>query len=178
MILYEASTVKILPTRKCGFFIFATRFIESFFYFANMGGYMQLEIIENPDESQIVIYKIARVVFAETYMPTLAAVEALVSMIQNVAKQFNRDISEVIKDENLFGSIKSESSRHNYLSVDVNDRAFQMCLRVVKRMMHGTLPDKCFGAVRFHRADEMPDWAVSRGYIADVDGLLFYTWGE
>ena len=55
-----------------------------------------------------------------------------------------------------------------------NNRALQMCVRVVARMMHGSLPDRCFGAIRFHHTDEMPDWATSRGYIADVDGLLFY----
>lgn len=139
---------------------------------------MQLELIRNPDESQIEIYKIARVVYAETYMPTLSAVEALASMIKNITIKSNRNVMDVISDENIFGSIKTDSPRHKYLSVDANNRAFQMCVRVVGRMMRGNLDDACFGATRFHRADEMPDWAVARGYIADVDGLLFYNMGE
>ena len=135
---------------------------------------MQLELIHNPDESQAEIYKIARVIYAETYMPTLPSVEALVSMIKNIVIKYNRNITEVVSDKNIFDSLKDDSPRHKHLSVDANNRAFQMCLRVVKRMMHGDFPDCCFGATRFHRADEMPDWAVARGYIADVDGLLFY----
>lgn len=138
---------------------------------------MQLALIHNPDESQIIIYKIARVIYAETYLPTLASVEALASMIKNIAKQSNRGVADVTDDADMFNSLQPESPRHKYLSVCATDRAFQMCLRVVKRMVFGDLPDCCSGATRFHHADEMPDWAVARGYIADVDGLLFYDMG-
>ena len=87
----------------------------------------------------------------------------------------NRDLSDVVSDENIFDSLKADSPRHKYLQVDIkNNRAFQMCLRVVERMIHGRLGDTCFGATCFHRTDEMPDWATSRGYIADIDGVLFY----
>lgn len=154
------------------------RLIGPFFISRIWGDDMQLELINNPDESQIVIYKIARVVYAETYMPTLAAVEALTSMIQNIVNHSNRSVLDVVNDADIFNVLKPESQRHKYLSVDASDRAFQMCVRVVKRMMHGSLPDCCFGAVRFHRVDELPDWAVARGYIADVDGLLFYNMVE
>ena len=139
---------------------------------------MQLEIIHNPDESQMDIYKIARVIYAETYMPTLPAVEALASMIQNITNLSDCTAGDVVCDMNIFDSLKNDSPRHKYLSVDANNRAFQMCVRVVKRMMHGNLIDTCFGATRFHRADEMPSWAVARGYVADVDGLLFYKMDE
>lgn len=139
---------------------------------------MQFSLIQNPNESQIDIYKTARVIYAETYMPTLPAVEALASMIRNIMNKSNCGVTDVINDTNVFSVQNPESGRHKYLSVDANDRAFQMCVRVVRRMMHDSLPDKCFGATRFHRVDEMPDWAVARGYIADVDGLLFYNMGE
>ena len=139
---------------------------------------MQLELIKNPDESQKDTYKIARVVYAETYMPTLASVEALTSMIKNIAVQSNRSVSDIANDSNVFNSLKNDSPRHDYLSVDANNRDFQMCVRVVRRMMHNNLPDMCCGATRFHHANEMPDWAVARGYIADVNGLLFYKMGE
>ena len=139
---------------------------------------MQMKLIRNPDELQLGAYKIARVVYAETYMPTLASVEALASMINNIVKQSNRDAVDVVTDKNIFSSLNDNSPRHKYLSVVANDRAFQMCVRVVNRMLHNTLPDSCFGATRFHRADEMPQWALARGYVADVDGLLFYNMGE
>jgi len=137
---------------------------------------MQLEIINNPNESQIAIYKAARVIYAETYPEiTLPSVEALASMIKNVMIRTERVLTEVVSDKNLFGSLNENSNRHKYIGVDARDnRALQMCVRVVERMMHGNLPDTCFGAIRFHHADEMPDWATSRGYITDIDGLLFY----
>ena len=81
----------------------------------------------------------------------------------------------MVSDENIFDSLKQNSFRHKYLNADIkNNRAMHMCLRVVERMTHGGLVDTCFGATRFHHADEMPDWATSIGYIADIDGLLFY----
>lgn len=138
---------------------------------------MELNVISNPDITQTIAYKIARVIYAETYAPTLPAVEAMASMISNIAKQSNRDVADVIKDENIFSSLNPKSPRHKYISVDASDRAFQMCVRVVKRMLRGVLPDMCSGATRFHRADELPEWAFARGYIADIDGLLFYVMG-
>ena len=162
----------------CGFFIFRDPGFWAVFLFQKTGGYMQLELIHNPDETQIVIYKIARVLYAETYAPTLPAVEALASMIKNIMTQQNRCAIDVVSDETIFNSLCTESARHKYLSVDANNRAFQMCLRVARRMMFGDWVDTCFGAVCFHHADEMPDWATARGYIADIDGLLFYTAGD
>lgn len=139
---------------------------------------MHLELIHNPDNARGDIYKIARVIYAETYMPTLSSVEALASMINNIVTKSQRNAIDVVGDVNLFGALNPQSPRHKYISVDSNNRAFQMCVRVVTRMVHGNLPDKCFGATRFHRVDEMPNWAMARGYIADIDGLLFYNMGE
>jgi len=137
---------------------------------------MQIQVIKNPDESQIAIYRAARVIYAETYPTTLPAVEAMVSMIKNIMIRYRRELIDVVSDENIFSSINKNSPRHKYMNDDMRDnRAMQMCLRVVKRMMYGDMHDTCFGATRFHHADDMPAWATSRGYIADVDGLLFYT---
>ena len=140
---------------------------------------MQMELIKNPDESKIAIYKAARVIYAETFPSiTLPAVEALASMIGNIITQPNRDLIDVVSDKNIFDASDDDSPRHKYIKTDAkNNRALEMCVRVVERMMRGGLVDVCFGATRFHHADEMPDWATSRGYIADVDGLLFYIWG-
>ena len=139
---------------------------------------MQLDIIKNPDESQIVIYKAARVIYAESYPTTLPAVEALTSMVQNIMMQYDKSLMDVVSDKNIFDSLNENSLRHQYINTDIkNNRAFQMCVRVVERMMHGGLADSVFGATRFHHAYEMPEWATSRGYIADVDGLLFYIDG-
>ena len=137
---------------------------------------MQMDVIKNPDESQIDIYKAARVIYAESFPSTLPAVEALASMIKNIMTQSGRDLISVVSDKNIFDALDKNSPRYEYLNADAkNNRALQMCVRVVDRMVHGGLCDTCFGATRFHHADEIPDWATSRGYIADIDGLLFYV---
>ncbi len=135
---------------------------------------MHLKLIKNPDESKKIIYDISRVIYAETHATSLLVVEAMASMIKNISISSKKDFKDIISDESLFDSLKENSRNHQYLKIDSQNRAFQMCMRVVKRMLNGDLADCCFGATKFHHSDEMPDWAVARGYIADIDGLLFY----
>lgn len=135
---------------------------------------MQLTLIKNPDESLRPIYEIARVVYAQTNASSLAMVEALASMIANNARKTNRSVIDVARDAEIFDALNDSSALNQRLVVPTNNRGFQMCLRVVSRMMRGNLPDCCRGATRFHVSTQMPDWALARGYIADVDGLLFY----
>ncbi len=131
-------------------------------------------VINNPDETQRTIYKIARVVYAETSGTSLRATEALTSMIKNASKKLSRSIMDVISDPEIFDSLNKNSPRHKLLDVNADNRGLQMCVRVAHRMMHGGLPDCCYGATRFHHDDIIPAWAMARGYIADIDGLLFY----
>ena len=174
MILYIVSRVGNLPTHLCGFFIVIGPQFAGFLITTEKES-MQLEIIQNPDESQIATYRAARVIFAETYPTTLASVEAMASMIKNIMNKTGQSIIDIVSNKNLFDSLNENSPRHQYINMDIKDnRALQMCVRVVERMIRGGLGDTCFGATRFHHVDVMPDWATSRGYIADVDGLLFY----
>lgn len=135
---------------------------------------MQMILIENKDDTKFVPYKLARIVYAETNASSLAIVEATASMIYNVHIRYGKSFKDIANDENLFEVLKPESKRHQYLCVPANDRKFQMCLRIVQKMMHGNLRDTVFGATKFHHDDTIPDWAMSRGYIAEFDDVLFY----
>jgi hypothetical protein len=135
---------------------------------------MHLTLIKNPDESKIISYKITRVVYAETNASSLSAVEAMVSMIANICMTSKQELIDIIQNKDIFESLNDDFNRHKDLLVDATDRVFQMCLRVVQRMLNGDLCDKCCGATKFHRGELLPDWAVSRGYIAEIDDLLFY----
>lgn len=135
---------------------------------------MNLRLIKNPDESRKLMYQIARVVYAETSASSLTVVEALVSMINNASRATGKSVAQIISDTDMFESLNPSSKRHDMLSVAPTDRAFQMCLRVTGRMLMGGLPDMCCGATRFHHGDTNPEWARARGYILDIDELLFY----
>ena len=135
---------------------------------------MYLQLIHNPDERQIIIYKLARIIYAETYGKTLRVVEALASMIQNYVNANACEYENIINDSNFFECLDEKSEHHSALNVDASSRPFEMCVRVVRRMINGGLPDMCFGATRFHRTELLPKWSIARGYIADIDGLLFY----
>ena len=135
---------------------------------------MTLELIVNPDASQTDVYKIARAVYAECGASSLPAVEALTAMIANIVRATGRTPVDVASDSSVFPALHPASRNFDRGQVPPTSRGFQMCLRVARRMMAGGLADSCRGAVRFHHSDEMPAWATARGYIADIDGLLFY----
>ncbi len=136
---------------------------------------MQLEIPETQNETICLAYNVARIVYAETMAVSLRVVEALTSMISNATKNNYHDIVKMLRNKDIFESIRDESVRHKYLSVDASSTGFQMCLRVAVRMLHGNLADACNHATMFHRAELLPKWAVARGYVADIDGILFYA---
>lgn len=135
---------------------------------------MHLTLIHNPDTSAGLAYRVARVVYATTGATSLAVVEALTSMIKNLSDKSGVEISDLVMDGAIFDVLSPSSPRHNRMTIPVTCRAFQMCLRTARLMLSGGLGDHCNNATRFHYSDEIPAWATSRGYIADIDGLLFY----
>ena len=135
---------------------------------------MQLKLIENPDNTKCVLYKLSRIVYAETLAKSLQITEAMASMIYNIHVKYNKSFEDISNDSDIFESLNPDSKYHEYYNVSVNDRKFQMCLRVVQKMMHGKLRDSVFGATNFHHTDVMPTWATARGYIAEFDDVLFY----
>lgn len=141
--------------------------IAVFFYAKTRGTHMELELITNGAQMTRDAYKIARTVYAETSGKSLPLVEAFTSMIANIARARGIAPASVVADTGLF-------THDANTEIDTTGRAFQMCLRTAQRMLRGNLMDASHGATRFHAANQMPDWAVSRGYIADVDGVLFY----
>lgn len=135
---------------------------------------MQLHLVKNENPENITIYKLARIVYAETYGKSLQMAEALCAMISNLCLKTMRQLSEIAVDENIFESLNKNSVRHPALFIESDRRDFQMCLRTVKRMINGFLPDCVCGATRFHRAEQLPEWAVAVGYIREVEDLFFY----
>ena len=135
---------------------------------------MQLLLIKNDDDTRIVSYKLARIIFAETDAQSLQVVEAMASMINNIHNKYNKSFESISKDNDLFECLDKKSSRNEKLNVEANNRKLQMCLRVVKTMMRGNLPDTVFGATKFHHANVIPNWAMSRGYISECEDILFY----
>lgn len=135
---------------------------------------MQLTLIENSDNTSTVLYKMARVICAETSGSSLQLVEAMASMVYNIHIKYDIPFEDIVDNEKIFPVLNIKSARHENLAIAPSDKKFQMCLRVVQKMLNGNLRDSVFGATKFHHVDVMPDWARARGYIAEVDDVLFY----
>lgn len=136
---------------------------------------MHLTVITNPDETSKDKYEIARTIYAETGATSLRVVEAFAAMIANAAAKCGTSAIDVVRDPAIFDARYASSPRHARWHVSAASPAFQMCLRVAHKMLNGTLGDVCAGATRFHHDDELPDWAMALGYVADIDGILFYA---
>lgn len=138
---------------------------------------MQMTLIKNTDLSpkMTTAYKIARIVYAESGGISLPLVTAFTSMIKNLADSTGMSFTDIIQNKNIFPALDSKNPRHAHLYVRADNRAFQMCVRTAYLMLSGGLADTCYGATMFHHADELPQWATSRGYIADIDNVLFYA---
>ncbi len=136
---------------------------------------MQFNLIKHQTGWSHDVYKIAHVIFAETCAQSLRVVEALASMIANGARESHQTEIDFVINSGLFESLDKKSNRHYLLNTNENARAFQMCLRVVDKMLKHNLNDSCFGATKFHRTEFNPSWSIARGYILDMDGLLFYA---
>jgi hypothetical protein len=144
-------------------------------FYSNKGqNNMQLTLIKNTDLVSTDAYKIARTIYAQTGASSLTLVEAMTSMIQNISKRTGVSVIDIVRNKKLFPVLNSDSPFNYRMNVSSSDKGFQMCVRVASRMLSGGLGDCCFGATCFHNSDEMPLWATSRGYIADIDGVLFY----
>lgn len=152
------------PHILCGFFVKNTKGTRT----------MHLTLIKSSDEKKSIAYKIARVVYAETNARSLRVVEALTSMIHNLSISSGKTFHQIVSDKSLFEALNENSKNNKLTRVQPDNNGFQMCLRVAMRMLNGSLSDCCYGAIRFHREDTLPEWAMSKGYIADIDGLLFY----
>jgi hypothetical protein len=59
------------------------------------------------------------------------------------------------------------------LSVESEQR-FQICRRVARRCLGGSLPDPTAGATAFHRQGEHPAWAEGLLPVAEFEPFLFY----
>jgi hypothetical protein len=130
----------------------------------------ELRLFVNEDDDSISEHRLARCVYAETLASSLPAVEALCAMIKNTG----RPIAEICGDAGVFESLDKNSPRHESLLVGHGDPGFQLCLRMVRKIGRAPIPDKTFGAKRFHRADAQPEWANSLGSVYEIDDLLFY----
>ena len=104
----------------------------------------------------------------------MPVVEAMCSMINNIHNKYDKSFESIAKDSDLFECLNQKSSRNQYLNIDASDRKFQMCLRTVKTMMRGNLPDTVFGATKFHHANVIPQWAMALGYVSECEDILFY----
>ena len=145
---------------------------------------VQLQLFENDDDARITLYRFARILYAESGASSLAAVEALASMANNLRKKrrlsgeathsLGEGWSDIVNDDKIFESLVRDSTRQQDLFVDSGRLDFQMCLRTARRAISGILPDTVMGATRFHHSTELPEWATGEGYISEIDELFFY----
>ncbi|MDR0319123.1 MAG: cell wall hydrolase [Rickettsiales bacterium] len=134
-----------------------------------------LTVIENTDLPRRALFRMARLIYAETRAASLAEIEALASMVANLVRA-GRSLEDMAEDKRLFECLNKSSARHADLLLRHDSAAMQICVRTLARALTGVLADQTRGAARFHRAENLPDWATGVGSVCEIGNLHFYKW--
>ena len=130
-----------------------------------------------------VIDTLARTIWGEARGESVRGREAVAACIMNrVAKAEARGghwwgstVVEVCRAPWQFSCWnENDPNREKLLAVDRRDRTFQICQRIARRAVRGTLVDPTDGATHYHHEDIMPWWAKGRSPTRKIGRHLFY----
>lgn len=127
---------------------------------------------------------LARTLYAEAGDLPVRGIEALAALVltrvrlaaaPDGPRHWGRGIAGVCRAPFQFPCWNARHPRHARLvAPDEESAALAICRRVALRAMAGVLHDPTGGATHWHRADDLPGWAIARAPVAEVGGLVFH----
>ncbi|MDW3205726.1 MAG: cell wall hydrolase [Alphaproteobacteria bacterium] len=127
---------------------------------------------------------LARTIWGEARADSVRGKEAVAAVVMNRVKrarsQFGFDwwggtVVEACLGPDQFDCWRrSPEARRDLMNVRPDDPVFAVCRRIACRAVRGALVDPTSGAVRYHRAHEMPWWAHGLEPTVVIGRRLFY----
>lgn len=102
-------------------------------------------------------------------------VEQSVRVIEALAAALANQLQEPSGERSIGAAFLAEPAaafRHD--TAPDHPEWFDMCHRIARRAVHGSLADPTCGATAFHRIDEEPTWARDHLPVSVVGPFLFY----
>jgi N-acetylmuramoyl-L-alanine amidase len=98
---------------------------------------------------------------------SVRVLEALAAALVNCAREPRRDRDSGLREATAAGF------RHAAPAKPLRDK-LQLCRRIARRALRGSLADPTLGATAFHRLEENPGWARHLLPVASFGSFLFY----
>jgi spore germination cell wall hydrolase CwlJ-like protein len=127
---------------------------------------------------------LARTLYAEVGDLPVRAIEALAALVLNRARaaaapggprHWGQGVAGVCRAPFQFPCWNPRHPRHARLAApDEESASLAVCRRVALRALAGVLHDPTGGATHWHRAEELPGWAIARVPVAEIGGLVFH----
>lgn len=127
---------------------------------------------------------LARTLWGEARGESVRGKEAVAAVVLNRVRRaqkrgrywWGNDVEQVCLRKYQFSCWNpGDPNRAKLLAVTPENRAFQSCLRIARRAVHGGLDDPTGGATHYHARHVNPPWARSRAAKAEIGRHLFYT---
>lgn len=128
---------------------------------------------------------LARTIYGEARGEKIGGMEAVASVILNRVKRaekrngrywWGNTVRDVCLKKWQFSCWnENDPNRQKILSVSTKNRAFQICHRIARRALAGTLKDPTDGATHYHAGGIFPPWARGRMYTAEFGNHQFYN---
>lgn len=120
----------------------------------------------------------ARTVWGEARNQSAMGKVAVASVIRNRAaapRWWGRGIAGVCRKHAQFSCwLESDPNCAKCHAVDASDPVFAECIRIVRGVLSGKMPDPTHGADHYHTRNVNPAWATGATPCATIGAHLFY----
>lgn len=122
---------------------------------------------------------LARTLWGEARGEPVRGIEAVAAVVMNRARRggwWGNAVESVCRKPSQFSCWNPDDpNRAKLEGVDVDDRAFRICLRIARRALAGSVADPTKGATHYHVRGLLPKWARGREPAAEIGNHLFYN---
>lgn len=122
---------------------------------------------------------LARTLWGEARGEPVRGIEAVAAVVMNRVRHggwWGRTVEAVCRKPSQFSCWNADDPNRAKLErVDVDDRAFRICLRIARRALAGSVADPTGGATHYHVRGLLPAWAHGREPSAEIGSHLFYN---
>lgn len=127
---------------------------------------------------------LARTIYGEARGESVRGMEAVAAVIVNRVNRarerggywWGNDLAQVCAKPWQFSCWNPDDpNRARIISVGMENRVFQCCLRIARRAVAGVLDDPTGGATHYHTLAANPPWARGRVPSAEIGNHVFYS---
>lgn len=123
--------------------------------------------LPGPDGRRTIVDALALTLLALAADQDVRVFEALAATLVRQARRGRQDLSAALRGP-------TPTPFPGPAALDHFSRKLELCRRIARRALHGSLLDPAPGATAFHRIGENPTWSRNRVPVAIIGTFLFY----